>query len=81
MQPERSTPRPDTGFRNDLLPYGVTSKIDHVASIESFCFEITAGESVGIASPVFWKRLNERNAKFFEESIKAYPIDEYYPFS
>ena len=68
-------------LRAMFMPYGFAPKIDHVASMESLCFEITAGEGVGIASPVFWKRLNERNAKFFEESIKAYPIDEYYPFS
>lgn len=68
-------------LRAMFMPYGISPIIDHVATMESLCFEIASNDGVGIASPAFWKRLNARNAAFFEENIKAYPLNEYYPVS
>ena len=69
-------------LRSMFMPYGFSPRIDHLATMDSLCFEIASGDGVGIASPIFWKRLNARSAAFFERNIKAYPIpNEFYPVS
>ena len=63
-------------------PLGFSPKIEHLATMESLCFEIVSNAGVAIASPAFWQRMNARNVAYFQGQIRAYPIpDAWYPVS
>lgn len=65
-----------------FMKYGFSPKIEHLVMRDNLCFEILAENGVGIASPGFWKRLNQRTSDFFSENIRVYPIpNETYPVS
>lgn len=62
--------------------YGYSPRIEYLVTRDSLCFEILNRNGVGIASPSFWNRLNERTRSFFEEHIRVYPLkNEFYPVS
>ena len=62
--------------------YGCVPKFEQSVQHEMLCYSILNTEGVAIASPSFWTRMNQRNADFFREKIKCYPLEgEYYPVS
>lgn len=55
--------------------YGFSPMLDHLANRESLCFEILSRKGVGIATPRFWRRMDARTSAFFEQHIRAIPIE------
>ena len=64
-----------TAVREIFQKNNISPRFDHLVQIDNLLFSLLSENSVGIASPAFWRRQNSRTAAFFEENIRVFPLE------
>ena len=63
-----------SAVRQMFSKHGISPRFDHMVQRENLLFALMTG-GVAIASTGFWRRLNARTAAFYEENLKAFPLE------